>query len=270
LPISSSAHLIIIPWLFQWNNAALTSLSFDVALHIGTLLAVVIYFAPDWVRILRAGLASVWERKIGTDTDRKLAWFLVIGCIPGAIAGVLLESKIELLFHQPGAPIALSALVLLAAILAVMALALFAAERLARHTRELRELSLKDTLLIGLAQAIAIFPGVSRSGSTLTAGLALGLKREAAARFSFLLGAPIIFGAGLKSAWDLYQSAAAGIGFASSDLVLFPIGAIAAALSGFLCIHFLLRFLQKNSTNIFIYYRWALAAFILVAAWVRG
>jgi undecaprenyl-diphosphatase len=128
---------------------------------------------------------------------------------------------------------------------------------------------LKDTLIIGFAQALAVFPGVSRSGSTITAGLALGLTREAAARFSFLLGAPIIAGAGFKSAWDLYRQYSAG-GMPQTDLVLFAAGTLAAAVSGYLCIRWLLGYLQKNSTDVFVYYRWALAALIVVVALVRG
>jgi undecaprenyl-diphosphatase len=160
-------------------------------------------------------------------------------------------------------------MIAMAVIIALLGLALFIAERLARHERGLKTLSLKDALIIGLAQALAIFPGVSRSGGTITAGLALGLEREAAARFSFLLGAPIIAGAGLKSLWEVYQLFQAG-SIAQNELILFPIGIVAAALSGYLCIKYLLRFLQKNSTDIFVYYRWALAALVIVVALLRG
>ena len=134
IPISSSAHLIIVPWLFGWNDPVLTSLSFDVALHLGTLVAVVWFFASDWVRLIRAGVASLVERKIGTDPDRKLAWLLVIGCIPGGIAGVLGESKIDALFHQPGVPIKAVAIIVMGIIIAALALILFIVERQARHT----------------------------------------------------------------------------------------------------------------------------------------
>jgi undecaprenyl-diphosphatase len=270
LPISSSAHLILIPWLFQWTDPILTSLSFDVALHMGTLAAILVYFARDWARLIRAGVASLIERKIGADTDRKLAWLLILGCIPGGIAGVLGESKIENLFHQPNQPIAMGAILALAVIIALMALALFAAERWARHERPMESLSWKDALWIGLAQAFAIFPGVSRAGSTIAAGLALGLKRETAARFSFLLGAPIIAGAGLKSCWDLYQQFHTGAGFATAELILFPIGCFVAAISGYVCIRYLLQFLQKHSTDLFVFYRWGLAVFIAIVAMVRG
>ena len=268
IPISSSAHLVIAPWLFGWKDPALTSLPFDVALHLGTLVAILWFFAADWVRLLRAGVASLKERKIGADPDRRLAWFIVIGIIPGGIAGVLLENKIEAWFHTPGEPIRPLAMLAMALLIALLGSALFIAERLARHQRAMKDLSLKDTLIIGVAQAFAIFPGVSRAGSTITAGLAVGLEREAAARFSFLLGAPIIAGAGLKSLWDIYQAFRDGA-LASGDLILFPIGFIAAALSGYLCIKFLLRFLQKNSTDIFVYYRWALALLVVIVALLR-
>ncbi len=270
IPISSSAHLIVVPWLFGWNDPAITSLSFDVALHLGTLLAVLVYFAADWLRLLRAGLSSLAERKIGNDPDRRLAWLLVIGCLPGALVGALAESKIERLFHTPDQIVSRSAIIAMAVIIALMALVLFFADRMARHTRELKSLTLMDALFIGFAQAAAIFPGVSRSGSTIAAGLAVGLKRETAARFSFLLGAPIILGAGLKSGWDIYQQVQAGAGFGSTDLLLFVVGIAAAAVSGFLCIRFLLQFLQRRSTDLFVYYRWGLAALMVIVALLRG
>jgi undecaprenyl-diphosphatase len=268
IPVSSSAHLIIVPWLFGWKDPALTSLTFDVALHIGTLVAVLAFFASDWIRLIKAWFMSVKERKVGTDPDRRLAWFVVIGTIPGAIAGILFESKIDALFHQPGVPIQASAMLVMAVIIAVMGAALLIADRMARHLADLKGLSLKNVLIIGFSQAFAIFPGVSRSGSTITAGLALGLKREAAAKFSFLLSAPIIAGAGLKSLYEIYSGLKTGA-IAQTDLLLFPIGFIAAAVSGYLCIRFLLNYLQKHSTAVFVYYRWALAVLVAIVALVR-
>ena len=270
IPISSSGHLIIIPWLFKWTDPALTSLSFDVALHLGTLFAVLAFFARDWLRLIRAWFLSIKERKIAGDPNRRIAWLILLGCIPGGIAGVLGESKIDELFHRPNTPISMEAILVLAIIIILLAFALFIVERAAKHTRDMNSLTFKDAAIIGLAQALAIFPGVSRSGSTITAGLALGLKREDAARFSFLLGAPIIAGAGAKSLIDLAQAAHAGTGFAGSELILFPIGIVVAAISGYFCIKVLLNFLQKHSTDVFVYYRWALAALIVVVALVRG
>jgi undecaprenyl-diphosphatase len=269
IPISSSAHLVIVPWLFKWNDAALTSLPFDVALHIGTLLALLWFFAKDWVRLIRAGVQSIVERKIGDDPDRRLAWYLIIGCIPGAIVGVLAESKIEKLFHQPNAPILPNALIAMAVIIAVFAVIMLLAEKLIQHNRGMKTLSLKDALIIGCAQALAIFPGVSRSGATITAGLAVGLERPAAARFSFLLSTPIIAGAGMKSLVEIYKEFHSGT-LSRGDLMLFPVGAIASVISGYFCIKFLLRFLQKNPTDIFAYYRWVLAAVVIAVAVLRG
>lgn len=266
VPISSSAHLIIIPWLFHWDDPGL---AFDVALHLGTLVALLWFFAADWVRLVRAGITSIIERKVGNDLDRRLAWLLIIGTIPGVIAGVLGESKIEELFHQPNTPHAPEAMTAMAIVIALLGVALFVAERIARHLRELAQVSLKDTVMTGLAQALAIFPGVSRSGSTITAGLALGLQREAAARFSFLLAAPIVAGAGFKSLFNVYSELKTGV-MTQSELVLFAVGFVAATVSGYLCIKFLLRYLQKNSTDIFVYYRWLLAVLIIIVAFVRG
>jgi undecaprenyl-diphosphatase len=268
IPVSSSAHLIIVPWLLGWNDPALTSLSFDVALHIGTLLAVLVFFARDWIRLIGAWLISIKERKIGADPDRRMAWFVVIGTIPGGIVGVLAESKIDALFHQPGQPIPQLTIIIMAIIIALLGSALFVADRVTSHIKEGQKLTLKEVLIIGFAQALAVFPGVSRSGSTITAGLALGLKRDAAAKFSFLLSAPIIAGAGLKSLFNVYHAFKAG-SLVSGELILFPIGVIAAAISGYLCIGFLMNYLQKHPIDVFVYYRWALAVFIAVVALLR-
>jgi undecaprenyl-diphosphatase len=266
IPISSSAHLVVIPWLFNWDNPALTSLTFDVALHLGTLIAILFFFASDWVKIIGAGILSIIERDVKKDFNRKLAWFLVVGSIPGGIAGFLLESKMDKMFHA--APINPYAMIIMGLIIAVMGGLLFLADKAAEHAKKMNQLGFKDSLLIGLAQALAIFPGVSRSGSTITAGLALGLEREAAARFSFLLAAPIIAGAGLKSVLDFSKMIYTGA-ISQAEMLLFPIGLVTAAVSGFFCIKLLLRFLQKNSTKVFVYYRWGLAALIIIIALVR-
>ncbi len=268
IPVSSSAHLIIVPWLFNWDDQVLNGLSFDLALHLGTLVALLIFFASDWVRLIRAGIASLVERKIGSDPDRRLAWFVIIGTITGGVVGFLAEAKVEELFHQPGAPHQTSAMIAMAVIIALLGALLFIAERIAKHLRGVEKLAFSDAFWIGLAQALAMFPGVSRSGSTITAGLALGLQRESAARFSFLLSAPIIAGAGAKSLFNLYNQIRIGA-IPQDELILFPIGFIAAAISGYICIRFLLRFLQRNSTDIFVYYRWALALLIISVSLFR-
>jgi undecaprenyl-diphosphatase len=269
IPISSSAHLIIVPWLLGWNNPVLDSLSFDVALHLGTLLAVLAFFAADWARLVRGVISSLMERRIGNDKDRRLGWLLILGTVPGGVAGILGESKIQELFHQPGLSPKSSAMILMAVIIAGLGLLLWVAERIARHVRGMEELTLRDAILIGIAQAFAIFPGVSRSGSTITAGLALGLERPDAARFSFLLSAPIIAGAGMKSLIEIVGQLRAG-DIPQSELLLFPIGFVAAAVSGYFCIKYLLIFLQRKSTDIFVYYRWGLALLLIAVALTRG
>jgi undecaprenyl-diphosphatase len=269
LPISSSAHLIIVPWLFGWENDVITSLPYDVALHLGTLVSVLAYFWRDWGRLIRAGIASIAERKIGNDPNRRLAWLIVIGCIPGAVIGALAESKVEEIFHAPDTPLAIQAVILMALIIAALGFFLFIAERVAKHVRGMEQLRFWDAVIVGAAQALAIFPGVSRSGATITAGLFLGLKRDVAARFSFLLGAPIIAGAGLKSMYDLYQESQRGA-LESGDLFLYFVGFVSAAVTGFLTIRFLLKYLQRNSTDIFVYYRWVMAALLIAIALLRG
>jgi undecaprenyl-diphosphatase len=274
IPVSSSAHLVIVPWLFGWNDPIFLSLGFDVALHMGTLVALIVFFRKDWVRLIGAWFKSIGQLKVGTrlklgnDPDRKIAWFLLVATVPGGIAGILFEGKIERLFHPEGQPILASSMIAMAVILAFLGLLLLLADRFAKHDRAIASMRWKDAILIGLSQALAIFPGVSRSGATITAGLALGLERESAARFSFLLSAPIIAGAGAKSLYDF----ARGLGQAGSEAALWPLiaaGFVAAAASGFFCIKFLLDFLQKHTAKAFVFYRWALAALVIVVALVK-
>ncbi len=259
IPVSSSAHLIIVPWLLQpMTGVEDFGLDFDVALHLGTLVALLAFFWRDWLRYLVAGLRSVHERRVSGHRDRVLFWLLVIGSIPGAIAGALLDSHVEGFFHEPNAPHHATAMLVLATLMIGLAVVLWLAERLARHDRALPSVGLTDALLVGLAQALAVLPGISRSGSTITMGLLLGLKREAAARFSFLLSAPIIAGAGLKGLYDAYQE-----GVLPGRADIFVCGFLAAAVVGYLCIKYLLRYLQVHTTMPFVGYRLALGAGII-------
>jgi len=267
IPISSSAHLVIVPWLFGWTDPALSGLTFDVALHLGTLLAVIVFFASDWARLISGWFKSVIHLRIDESRDSLMAWYLILACIPGAIAGVFFEGAVTQSFHVQ--PIPQLSMILMACAIAFLGLLLLLADKLGKQRRSYDTIRVGDAALIGLSQALAIFPGVSRSGATITTGLALGLEREAAARFSFLLSAPIIAGAGLKSLYDLLS----GTGMSAiprADLVIFPVGFVVAAVSGFLCIKLLLTFLQRHSTRAFVYYRWALAALVLTVALVRG
>jgi undecaprenyl-diphosphatase len=266
IPISSSAHLVIVPWLFAWTDPALGSLTFDVALHLGTLAAVIAYFASDWVRIVGAWFRSVARLRIDDSPDTRLAWYLLLACIPGAVIGILFEGDVTASFHVE--PIPRLSMILMAVAIAVLGALLLLADRLGKQKRPFTGIGWVDAALIGLAQALAIFPGVSRSGATITAGLALGLERPAAARFSFLLSAPIIAGAGIKSIYDLVTGATSGA-IPRAELIIFPVGFVVAAVSGFLCIKLLLSFLQSHSTRVFVFYRWGLAALVLVVALVR-
>lgn len=267
LPISSSAHLIILPWLFNWNDPALDSLSFDVALHLGTLFAIIIFFWKDWVRIIGAWFRSIVDRKIGDDPDRKIGWLMILATIPGGLAGVAFEHKVTTSFHV--FPIPQLSMLLMAGVVALLGALLWIADSLAPKDKPIGKVGLKDAILIGCAQALAIFPGVSRSGATITAGRALGLDRPSAARFSFLLSAPIIAGSGFVSLIEILHGAQSGA-LTGVELTIFPFGIIAAAVSGLLCIKFLMGYLQKHSLKGFGIYRFALAAVILAVALVRG
>jgi undecaprenyl-diphosphatase len=266
LPISSSAHLVIIPWLFGWTDSAVGSLSFDVSLHLGTLVAIVIFFWKDWITLAGAWFKSIFERKIGDDHNRKMAWFLILASVPGALAGVFFEGKIEELFHSE--TLSVSPMIVMASIIALLGLVLWLVDRFVKYDRPFEKIGIKDAIIIGCAQALAIFPGVSRSGATITAGRALGLDRISAARFSFLLSAPIIAGAGLKSIAKVASLISSGA-IPAKEIVIFPIGLVAAALSGIICIKLLLSFLKKYSFATFAVYRFALAAIVLVVALVR-
>jgi undecaprenyl-diphosphatase len=256
-PISSSGHLVLVPWLFGWDLAVDADFkkTFDVALHMGTLLGALIYFRHDVVRYLRAFGTSVRARSMRT-TDERLAWALIVGTIPGVIAGAALERTIEEDLSQPW---------LIAVMLAVFGVVLWAVDRWASTARDLDTIGPRTGLGLGTAQALALSPGVSRSGITMTAGRAIGLDRPSAARFSFLLSMPIVFGAGVFSSADLLTNGFQGYG------PQFFWGFVSAAISGFAVIAFLLRYLRRHTYTIFLVYRLALAGlcFVLIATGAR-
>jgi undecaprenyl-diphosphatase len=256
IPISSSAHLELLPWMAGWESGGLVgSLAFDVFLHLGTLVALLIYFARDWIRYIGAWFASVRERRIGGDPDRRIAWLLVLATIPAAIIGFALEGFIEDAFHgdNDGARLAIAGFLVLGAG------ALWLADRIGSHRRELDDLDGRSALVIGLSQALALFPGISRSGATITAGLALGLSRESAARFSFLLATPITLGAGLYGSRRLLTEAHTG-----TEWLAIGVGFAIAAASGMVAIGFLLSWLRRRSVTVFSLYRVALAAVVVL------
>jgi undecaprenyl-diphosphatase len=250
LPVSSSAHLVLVPWLCRWPDPGL---GFDVALHWGTLLAVVAYFRHDIGQLALGFCRSLFRstRDLRNDSHQKLAWLLVVASIPGAVVGKLLEKKAELAFRHP---------LLIAAALAAFGLVLLVADRCSRKTVDIKQATWIHAIWIGLSQALAIIPGVSRSGSTIAAGLALGLTREAAARFSFLMSIPIILGAGLVKMKDF------GVGVTHGELA---VGFLVAAASGFLAIRFLLRYVATRDYRVFVWYRLAIAAVVLALALLR-
>ena len=266
LPVSSSAHLLVVPWLLGWESPGL---AFDAALHLGTLAAVIVYFWRDLVamavafpRAMRQPRAMLRSND-PADVMPRLSLLIALGTVPGLVAGLLGADAIDAIYHPDGvAPDAV--IVAIAVALIALALLLLWAERAARHVRGMASVNVRDAVIIGLAQAGALIPGVSRSGATITAGLFRGLTRADAARFSFLLGAPIVAAAGAKGLLDTLTS-----GLDAGQLGVFAIGLAASALSGFAAIWGLLRYLQRASTAVFIVYRIGLGIALLVLVAVR-
>ena len=260
IPVSSSAHLELAPWIFGWETDGLIgSLAFDVFLHLGTLVALLVYFARDWIRYVGAWLASIRERRIGDDPDRRMAWLLVVATIPAALIGFGLEGLIEDTFHADDDRARLA----IAGFLVVGALALWLADRLGSQRQGLNDVRTPTALSIGVAQALALFPGISRSGATITAARALGMKREAAARFSFLLATPITLGAGLYGSRKLLTETHSGV-----EWLAIGVGFAVAAISGLVAIRFLLDWLRSRSLTVFSLYRVGFAALIVVLVMV--
>ena len=255
IPISSSGHLIIVRRLLGWNELSPAhELTFDVALHFGTLLSVLFYFRRTWIQIVRAALGGKVVRFSETSAsdenltaeekreERWLLWFLAVATIPGAIAGKLLEHSAEDYFREH--------IYLIAGALIVVALLMWWAEKAGRLTKPLTQVRLLDAILIGCAQATALIPGVSRSGSTITAGLFRNMTREAAVRFSFLLSTPIIAGAALLKAHELRKE-----GLPPGMHTPFLVGVVVSAIVGYAAIAWLIRYLQANTLKIFVIYR---------------
>jgi undecaprenyl-diphosphatase len=249
LPISSSGHLIVAPWLLGWD---VQSLSFDVALHVGTLAAVLWAFRGDWATIAGRTWHGLRQGRPLAEPEGRLLGLLAVGSVPAAVAGLLLEDWAETVFRSPA---------LVAATMALMGVVLFLADRRAQHAGPPAPVTLRDAVLIGCAQALALVPGVSRSGATITMGLFLGYRREEAARFSFLLATPITFGAALLKVPHLFEGA---------DLGPVLIGMVAAAVVGFLSIRVLLTYVRTRTYRPFVVYRLAFAALVAVVLLVRG
>lgn len=262
LPISSTAHLILAPWFFGWSDPGL---SFDVALHLGTLIAVVGFFWKDWLIIFQLAFNqftnlflqifypnnSSITRDIESQYPAHLLWLLAIASVPGAIFGILLNDKAEEAFRSP---------LLIAFTLSVVGVIIFLADRYVLNRKEMKAVTFGDAFWIGLSQAVAIIPGVSRSGATMGAGLLLGLSREQTARFSFLLSTPIIFGAAVMKVPNLLKT--------GLDVPII-LGILASAVTGYLAIKYMLRFIQKVGYGPFLWYRLALAAVVVGVYFAR-
>jgi undecaprenyl-diphosphatase len=257
LPISSSGHLIIVPALLGWHDPFITSLAFSVMLHLGTLIALLIYFGREWLRLLAALGRILRTRSLSADDDpdRRLVVLLAITAIPGALVGVALNDVIETQVRAVG---------LVAMMLVVGAAILWLADRWGAQDRRIDELTPAAALGIGVAQAIALIPGISRSGISIAGGLLAGLDREAAARFSFLMSGPIIGGAVLFEARKLLEPDS-GL---SGHLDLLVAGVLVSFLAGMLAIRVLLDYVRHRSLNVFVVYRIVLA--LVVVVWLLG
>ncbi|MBX3133160.1 MAG: undecaprenyl-diphosphate phosphatase [Gemmatimonadaceae bacterium] len=249
LPVSSSAHLSLTPWVLGWQPAGL---AFDVALHLGTLVALVWYFRAEWLRLAVGAITLLRQRRPVDDASRQ-ALFIVIATIPAGIAGLALEDLAETAFRAP---------IITAIALVVMGAALWAVDAKAGIARAREQMTARDALLVGLAQCLALVPGVSRSGATITAGRALGFDRSSAAVFSFLMSLPIISAAAIFKVPDALRETGLSL-----PLV---VGIAAAAASSWVAIAVLLRFVRSRSYAVFAVYRFALAAVIFALIATRG
>jgi undecaprenyl-diphosphatase len=253
LPISSTAHLYLSSWLLGWQTEAL---DFDISLHIGTLLAVLIYFLPDWIQIIGQGFGA----HVGSDEELKLnpmmLWLLAIATIPAGIAGLLLDKYAESTWRTP---------FVMGATLVAVGVVIWVADAGARHLRHMASLNLPDALTIGLSQALAVVPGVSRSGITISAGLFRALTREAAARFSFLLSTPTIAGAAGKALYDIHKKS----GLHGIFNITFLTGVGVSAVTGWLVIAWFLHYLRRSSLMPFVWYRIIFGIIVLALAFIR-
>jgi undecaprenyl-diphosphatase len=257
LPVSSSGHLIIVPWVFGWDDAFITSLAFSVMLHLGTLIALLIYFRADWLRLIPAGLATIRDRSFRDDPDRRLAWLLVAATVPAAVVGFLFSDFFETQVRQIG---------LVAITLVIGGIILWVADRVGGRTKGVEDVTFPVATGIGAAQALALIPGISRSGISISAGRFAGLDREAAARFAFLMATPITAGA------IIFEGRKLLTGESGVDVAIGPllVGLVSSLVAGLLAIRFMLSYLRTRSLSIFVWYRFALAALVFVLLAVRG
>lgn len=255
LPISSSAHLVIIPFLFGWHIPEDQAFVFGVLVQIGTLLAVIIYFWKDLTGIFSAFVRGLVQHKPFADPQSRLGWYLVLATIPAGLGGLLIKDAIEAVFNDARAA---------AALLIVTAILLVTAERIGNRSRSFESIGWLDALWMGIAQALAVFPGISRSGATIAGGLARHLDRTSAARFSFLMSVPVMLAAGLLAVIDLFEVPNLG-----QFALIIAIGLATSAIVGYLSIRWLLGYLMRHSLGIFALYCLILSGVTLVVSFVR-
>jgi len=250
LPISSTAHLVLIPWVFGWKDAGLT---FDVALHAGTLVAVIIYFFRDWLQII----GQAFGLNIGIDPDlrqnRNLLWLLAAGSIPIGIVGYLFDKQADTTWRQP---------YVIGIMLIVVGIVMWMAERRRIGSKSMSTIQLGDSVAIGLAQAVSVIPGTSRSGATISAGLFRNMNRETAARFSFLLSTPAIAAAVAKKGWDIHKEG----GIPADMKAPIVVGIVVSGILGAIVIAFFLRYLRRSSLMPFVYYRIVFGIIVIALA----
>ena len=251
LPISSSAHLNLIPWIFNWSIPD----SFDVALHFGTLLAIGIFFFKDWVNLIKGGFNQVVKKE--KTQEGRMFWYIVLATLPGGIIGFILDHFLEDYLTKP---------IIIAIALIVMGIILYFVDKNCKSKTDYEDMTLKQTFLIGLSQCLAFIPGVSRSGVTMTAGRIMGVKREAAAKYSFMLSAPIVLAATVFKLGDFIDF------FAVADLtgiIAFILGVLFSFAVGILVIKFLLEYLKKGSFKIFAIYRIIIGLIVIAICIIR-
>ncbi|MFA6422145.1 MAG: undecaprenyl-diphosphatase UppP [Candidatus Buchananbacteria bacterium] len=250
IPVSSSGHLVLFHDIFKFNLP--DNLMFDALLHLGTLVALIIFFFKDIIKLIAGFFSSLVKWNLKNDQNQKLAWMIIIGIIPAGLIGYFSEDLINKYLHQ-----SIYSSLVVAIMLIVVAILFFAIEKYASLKKDLTELTAKDSIILGFAQAVALIPGTSRSGITIIAGMWRNFKREEAARFSFLLSIPIILGAGLKSFMDVGE-------WSAQQMPLFAVAFLTSAITGYFAIKFLLKFLSNHSLKAFAWYRLIIGCLILI------
>lgn len=248
LPISSSAHLNLIPTIFNWSVPE----SFDVALHFGTLLAIGIFFFKDWLKLIAGGFKKIFKKE--DSTEGRMFWYIVAATIPGGIIGFILDKYAQDLLTKP---------LIIAIALIVMGIILYLVDKNAKSETDYENMTFKQTFFIGLSQALAFIPGVSRSGITMTTGRAMGVKRESTAKYSFMLSAPIVLAATVFKLGDFIDYFAVA---STTGIIAFVLGVLVSFIVGIIVIKFLLNYLKKGSFKIFAVYRVVVG--LLVIAWL--